>query len=78
MALRTSTPRWLLLLGAVIDLVLGFLFVTNPGNSAVAIAVVIGIAAVAWGVVFVSLALLARSAAKQVGDGPGVTASTAV
>ena len=75
---RTGTPRWLLLLGAVIDLVLGFLFVTNPGNSAVAIAVVIGIAAVAWGVVFVSLALLARSAAKQVGDGPGVTTSTAV
>ena len=71
----TSTPRWLLLLGAGIDLVLGFLFVANPGTSAVAIAVVLGIAAVAWGVVFVALALLARSAAKEAGDGPAVTSS---
>jgi uncharacterized membrane protein HdeD (DUF308 family) len=68
----TSTPRWLLVLGAVIDLVLGWLFVANPGESAVAIAVVLGIAAVAWGIVFVVLGFLARSAAKEVGDGPVV------
>lgn len=74
----TSTPRWLLLLGAGIDLALGFLFVANPGTSAVAIAVVIGIAAVAWGVVFVALALIARSTAKEIGDGPTVTSSTVV
>ena len=60
---RTGTPRWLLLLGAVVDVVLGWLFLANPGRSAVAVAVVLGIAAVAWGIVFVVLALLARRAA---------------
>ena len=60
-----STPRWLLVLGALLDLVLGWLFVANPGNSAKAVAVVIGILAIAWGVVFVVLALAARSTAKH-------------
>ena len=65
-----STPRWLLVLGALLDLVLGWLFVANPGNSAKAVAVVIGILAIAWGVVFVVLALAARSAAKDLPDAP--------
>ena len=63
-----SAPRWLLVLGALLDLVLGWLFVTNPGTSAVAVAVVIGILAIAWGVVFVVLALAARSATKDLPD----------
>lgn len=74
----TSTPRWLLLLGAVIDIVLGGLFVANPARSTVTIAVVIGIAAVAWGLVFVALALIARSAVKDLPEGPTVTTSTVV
>ena len=45
----TSTPRWLLLLGALLDLVLGALFVANPGESAVAVAVVLGFIALFWG-----------------------------
>lgn len=61
-------PRWLLVLGALLDLVLGWLFVTNPGNSAKAVAVVIGILAIAWGVVFVVLALVARGATKDLPD----------
>jgi uncharacterized membrane protein HdeD (DUF308 family) len=73
---RTGTPRWLLLLGAGLDIVLGWLFLANPGRSAVAIAVVIGIAAVAWGIVFVALALMARRAAHEVGNGPSVPASS--
>ena len=72
-----ATPRWLLLLGAGIDLLLGILFVANPGRSAVAIAVVFGIAAVAWGVVFVALAFIARSAANEVGAGPQVASTAA-
>ena len=68
----TSTPRWLLVLGAVIDIVLGGLFIANPGQSAVAIAIVLGIAAVAWGIVFIVLGFMARRAAEQVGDGPVV------
>ena len=63
-----ATPRWLLVLGALLDLVLGWLFVTHPGQSAKGIAVVIGILAIAWGVVFVVLALAARSATKDLPD----------
>ena len=63
---RASAPRWLLVLGALLDLVLGALFVANPGNSAVAIAVILGIIALAWGIVFVVLALLVRSRAAEV------------
>ena len=63
-----ATPRWLFVLGALLDLVLGWLFVTHPGQSAKGIAVVIGILAIAWGVVFVVLALAARSATKELPD----------
>ncbi len=58
-------PRWLVLLGAVLDIVLGLLFVTHPGKSAVGIAVLLGIFAVAWGVVFILLAFAARKLAKE-------------
>ena len=67
-----ATPRWLLVLGALLDLVLGWLFVSNPGTAAVAVAWVIGLLAIAWGVVFVVLALAARSATK---DLPGDSAA---
>jgi uncharacterized membrane protein HdeD (DUF308 family) len=60
-----TAPRWLLVLGALLDLVLGWLFVTNPGTAVVAVAWVIGLFAIAWGVVFVVLALAARSADKK-------------
>jgi len=60
-----SSPRWLLVLGALLDLVLGWLFVSNPGTAAVAVAWVIGLLAIAWGVVFVVLALAARGATKD-------------
>ena len=63
-----ATPRWLLVLGALLDLVLGWLFVTHPGQSAKGVAVVIGILAIAWGVVFVVLALAARSATRHLPD----------
>ena len=63
-----ATPRWLLVLGALLDLVLGWLFVTHPGKSAQGVAVLIGILAIAWGVVFVVLALAARSATKDLPD----------
>jgi uncharacterized membrane protein HdeD (DUF308 family) len=63
-----TAPRWLLVVGALLDLVLGWLFVANPGNSAKGVAVVIGILAIAWGVVFVVLSLAARSATKDLPD----------
>ena len=63
-----TAPRWLLVLGALVDLVLGWLFVTNGEDVAKAVAVVVGILAIAWGVVFVVLALAARSATKDLPD----------
>jgi uncharacterized membrane protein HdeD (DUF308 family) len=46
-------PRWLLLVGAALSLVLGVLFVANPGTAAVTLAVWLGLLAVVWGVVMV-------------------------
>jgi uncharacterized membrane protein HdeD (DUF308 family) len=53
-------PRWLLLLGAALSLLLGVLFVANPGRAAVAIALWLGIAALVWGGVFVAMAISVR------------------
>lgn len=64
----TSTPRWLLVLGALLDLVLGALFVANPGESAVAVAVVLGVIAVVWGAVFIALGLLLRRRSAEVAE----------
>lgn len=47
------TPRWLLLVGAALSILLGVFFVANPGRGAVGIAVWLGLMAVCWGVVFV-------------------------
>jgi uncharacterized membrane protein HdeD (DUF308 family) len=59
-------PRWLLVLGAVIDVVLGILFVANPGTGVVAIIWVVGILAIVWGIVFVVLGLTVRSRADDI------------
>ena len=60
-----TAPRWLLILGAVLDLALGILFVANPGTSVVAIIWVIGILAIIWGIVFVVLGLTVRKRAGE-------------
>jgi uncharacterized membrane protein HdeD (DUF308 family) len=46
-------PRWLLLVGAALSLVIGVLFVANPGAGAVTLAVWLGLLALLWGVVMV-------------------------
>jgi uncharacterized membrane protein HdeD (DUF308 family) len=53
--------RWLLVLSAAVDVLLGVLFAANPGASAVGIAFVLGITAFVWGVVFVVVGLAVRS-----------------
>jgi uncharacterized membrane protein HdeD (DUF308 family) len=60
-----SAPRWLLLAGAALDLLLGILFAANPGKGAVAIAFVLGLVAFAWGLVFLATGLLVRSQLKH-------------
>ncbi|MGB7817177.1 MAG: DUF308 domain-containing protein [Ornithinibacter sp.] len=61
-----SAPRWLLVLGALLDLLLGILFVANPGTSVVAIIWLIGIVAIAWGIVFIVLGLIVRSRSTEI------------
>ena len=55
-----QTPRWLLLASAALSLLLGILFVANPGAAAVGLAVWLGITAVIWGAVFVVMGLAMR------------------
>ncbi len=49
-----DTPRWLLLVTAGVDVILGILFVANPGSSVVAIAWVLGLVAIVWGIAFMA------------------------
>lgn len=66
-------PRGLMLLGAALDFVLGILFVANPGASVVGIAVLLGITALAWGAVFVTVGLMLRKhGSETVASGPAV------
>jgi len=50
-----------LLLSGAVDVVLGLLFVLNPGRSAVSLAVVLGLVAVVWGAVLIGAGLAVRS-----------------
>jgi uncharacterized membrane protein HdeD (DUF308 family) len=59
-AASRSASRWLLLLSAALDFLLGILFVTNPGKGAVGIAFLLGITAFAWGIVFLATGFLVR------------------
>jgi uncharacterized membrane protein HdeD (DUF308 family) len=58
------TPRWLLVASGLLSMLIGFLFTANPGTGAIAVAVWIGLMALAWGVVFVGAGLMARRAAR--------------
>lgn len=65
----TGVPRGLLLLGAGLDVLLGVLFVANPGGGAVGISVLLGLAALAWGLVFTGIGLwVRREAGARVAD----------
>jgi uncharacterized membrane protein HdeD (DUF308 family) len=55
-----DAPRWLLLVTAAVDVVLGVLFVANPGSSAVAIAWVLGLVAIVWGIAFLATGFIVR------------------
>src|SRR3954469_8908109 len=70
-----STPRWLLLASAALDLLLGILFAANPGKGAVTIAFVLGLVALAWGVVFLCTGLFVRSQLKHLGPPSDRTAA---
>ena len=56
----SKTPRWLLVLGGIFSLLLGFLFTANPGTGAVAVAFWIGLLAIAWGAAFIAVGFVVR------------------
>jgi len=56
-----TSPRGFLLASAAIDIVLGVLFMANPGGSAKGITVVLGIVALVWGVALVVIGLVWRN-----------------
>lgn len=56
----TAAPRWLLVVAAVVDALLGILFVANPGASALAVATVLGLFTVIWGIAVLFLGIVVR------------------
>ena len=46
--------RWLLLGGGTLSILIGLLFVLNPGGAAVALAFLLGVLAVGWGIVYLA------------------------
>lgn len=59
-------PRALMIVGAVLDIVLGVLFFLYPVGSASIIVLFIGIVMIVWGVVFIAIGIMLRKAAKSV------------
>lgn len=66
LAAARGNARWLVLLTAAIDVLLGAVLVANPGRSALGIAVFIGVLAMVWGATFIALALTVRRTARAV------------
>ncbi|MEV0803759.1 HdeD family acid-resistance protein [Kribbella sp. NPDC050281] len=54
------TPRWLLLVGGALSILLGVFFVANPGRGAVGVAIWLGLIALCWGLVFVVAGFMLR------------------
>jgi uncharacterized membrane protein HdeD (DUF308 family) len=57
---RQVESRAGLLLSSAVDIVLGLLFVLNPGRSAVGLAVVLGLVAAVWGTVLIVAGVVVR------------------
>jgi uncharacterized membrane protein HdeD (DUF308 family) len=61
----TPLPRGAVALSGILDIVIGILFAANPGRSAIGLAVLLGILAIAWGVVLVGAGFAVRRGAQQ-------------
>ena len=57
---REPSGRWALVLGGVLDGVIGVLFMANPGTAALSIAFLIGLLALLWGCAAIGLAFFVR------------------
>ena len=65
------TGRGFLVASGLVDLVLGVLFTANPGRAAVGIAWLLGLVAIAWGLVFLVIGLVVRQQLSQLDDTAG-------
>jgi uncharacterized membrane protein HdeD (DUF308 family) len=72
-----DAPRWLLLVTAGVDVILGILFVANPGSSALAIAWVLGLVAIVWGIAFLATGFVVRRGEHAAAAAPPVAGATA-
>ena len=59
--------RWALVLGGVLDGVIGVLFMSNPGSAVLGVTFLLGMLAFLWGLAIVGLAFVARRAASRGG-----------
>jgi uncharacterized membrane protein HdeD (DUF308 family) len=73
---QTGSSRWMGVLSALVDFLLGGILVAHPGKSAVGITWLLGLIALIWGIVLIVLALVVRSQLHDLADG-GVTPSPA-
>lgn len=79
-AFATGLPgssRWMAVLSAAIDFLLGGILVAHPGKSAVGITWLLGSIALVWGVVLIVLAFVVRSQLHDLADDGGFTPSPA-
>ena len=60
-------PRWLVILGGVLWVLAGILFLANHGSAALAIALWLGILAIIWGITLIAAGFTVRKAAKDAG-----------
>ncbi len=56
-----ATPRWLLVVGGILWVLAGVLFINNPGAAAVTISLWVGVLAAAWGIVLIGAGISMRS-----------------
>jgi len=59
--------RWALVAGGLLDLLIGVLFMLNPGTAILGIAWLLGLLALLWGCVAVGMAFFVRKAAPPAG-----------
>lgn len=62
---HASTPRWLLVLGGVLAIILGVMFVRQPAVGALTGVLTLGIFAIAWGVVLIAAGVQLRGRVKE-------------
>lgn len=63
-----ARPRWLVVVGGVLWIVAGILFVANPGAAALTVSLWLGVLAVLWGVLLIGAGLAVRGAARSRGE----------